>query len=76
MNHCLLSKFMEEEILAIVLGMTQTTATRDDGMLAFFFQKFWYIVGHKVSSFWLGILNEGNSFDETNMMNTVLIPKK
>ena len=44
-------------------------------MNAFFYQKFWHIVGNDVSSVVLDFLNFGNMIPEINYTYIVLIPK-
>lgn len=41
----------EEEVSAALKDMSLTKSPGDDGFLAFFYQKFWHIIGRDVSYF-------------------------
>ncbi|KAK3231070.1 hypothetical protein Dsin_002951 [Dipteronia sinensis] len=46
-----------------------------DGLPALFYQKYWSIVGEKVTKACLGVLNDGNDLEEINGTLVALIPK-
>ncbi|KAK3194248.1 hypothetical protein Dsin_025558 [Dipteronia sinensis] len=69
------SRFIEEEIRRAVFDMYPTKALRLDGLLALFYQKFWYIVGNKVTKACLGVLNDDHDMEEVNQTLITLIPK-
>ncbi|KAA3465095.1 reverse transcriptase [Gossypium australe] len=74
-NASLLSTFTEEEMFSALKEMGPIKALGPDGFPAMFFQKYWHIVGKDVTSFCLGILNNGQNFGHLNSTNIVLIPK-
>ena len=47
-----------------------------DGMSPFFFQKFWHIVGHDVTTTVLSVLHSGKYLRKMNYTHIVLISKK
>ena len=49
--------FMAEEFCVVVFGMSPTKAPGYDGMLALFFQKFWYVIGQDVTLAYIDLLN-------------------
>ncbi|KAA3465353.1 reverse transcriptase [Gossypium australe] len=74
-NASLLSSFTEEDVVSALQEMRPTKAPGPDGFSAIFFQRYWHIVGKDVTSFWLGILNNGQDFGHLNSTDIVLIPK-
>ncbi|KAA3461526.1 reverse transcriptase [Gossypium australe] len=68
-NATLVSTFTEEEIWGQLKHQDLM------GFQQCFFQKYWHIVGKDVTSFCLGILNNGQSFGHLNSTNILLIPK-
>lgn len=75
MNNLLRSKFTETDVSEAVRGMSPTKAVGSDRIPALFFQRFWHIVGAKVSAFCLSILNDGAPLGDINDTNIILIPK-
>ncbi|KAA3469488.1 reverse transcriptase [Gossypium australe] len=55
--------------------MTPIKASRLDGLLTLFFQKYWHTVGQDIGAFCLEVLNGGTSLKEINRTHIVLIPK-
>ena len=56
--------------------MHPSKAPGPDGMSPFFFQKFWSIVGHDVTSVILSALNSGRFLHKMNYNHIALVPKK
>ena len=75
MQEVLSSEFTVEEIKVGLFQMGPTKAPGPDSMNAFFYQKFWHIVGDDVVSVVLYFLNNGNMLPEINHTNIVLTPK-
>ena len=59
MNGTLLEPYIGEEIRRALFQMHPSKAPRLEGMSPFFFQKYWNIVGHDVTSAILSVLNSG-----------------
>lgn len=66
---------LKGEIKVVVMSMTPVKAFREDGFPALSFQKFWHIVGEKVSEFCLDVLNRKKKVGSINNTNIVLLPK-
>ncbi|KAK3204613.1 hypothetical protein Dsin_018659 [Dipteronia sinensis] len=58
--------FSTEEILKAVFDMHLTKVLGPDGLPALFNQKYWSIVGKKVTKARLGVLNEGHGLEQFN----------
>ena len=56
--------------------MHPSKASGLDGMSPFFFQKFWHIVGHDVTTTVLSVLHSGKYLRKMNYTHIVLILKK
>ncbi|KAA3465754.1 reverse transcriptase [Gossypium australe] len=75
MNEYLLKQFTEDDISNAVKSMAPLKTPGVDGFPAFFFQRFWHIVGLDVSRYCLDILNGHLEEGEINKTCIVLIPK-
>ena len=75
MQQILSSDVTVDEIKIAVFQMGPTKAPRPDGMNAFFYQKFWHIVGENVVNAMLDYLHSGVMGLNINHTNIVLIPK-
>ncbi|XP_075473411.1 uncharacterized protein LOC142504428 [Primulina tabacum] len=74
-NSLLCSPFSPEEVKKALFDMYPDKAPGPDGMSAFFLQKYWQVVGLKVSEAVLRILNDGAPLHEWNETIITLIPK-
>ncbi|GMJ04189.1 hypothetical protein HRI_004088000 [Hibiscus trionum] len=74
-NSKLTSPFNREEIDTALRSMAPLKASGFDGYPALFYQRYWSIVGDKVSDFCLQILNNNGDLDAINSANIVLLPK-
>ncbi|XP_073121147.1 uncharacterized protein [Henckelia pumila] len=74
-NAILCAPFSAIEVRKALFDMHPDKAPGPDGMSAFFFQKFWDIIGFDVSQMVLGVLNEGKPLTEWNDTIITLIPK-
>ncbi|KAA3476760.1 reverse transcriptase [Gossypium australe] len=64
-----------EEIVEALKEMGPKKASRANDFSMLFYQKFWHIVGKNTCLFYFNILNRGDSFEELNKINIVLILK-
>jgi hypothetical protein len=76
MNARLSQEFKAEEVVLALNQMFPTKSPGPDGMSALFYQKYWHIVGTKVTSAVLEILNSGYMLKKINYTYIALIPKK
>ncbi|KAL5746578.1 hypothetical protein ACOSP7_027724 [Xanthoceras sorbifolium] len=67
--------FTVEEVRVTLFQMAPSKVPGLDGFNASFYQKFWDIVGHRVSAACLEVLNNGHSMEEINKTLIVLILK-
>lgn len=74
-NEALTKKLLAEEVYDVIKIMASLKAVGNDGFPAFFFQKYWHLVGNDIVRYCLDVLNEGKIFDAINKANIVLIPK-
>ncbi|XP_019151022.1 PREDICTED: uncharacterized protein LOC109147820 [Ipomoea nil] len=75
-NETLLLPFEADEVKSATFSMFPNESPGPDGMNPGFFQHFWDVVGHDVSSFVLDCLHSGAFPVGLNETNVVLIPKK
>ena len=75
MNDWLMRDFHPEEVRFSLFHMHPSKAPSLDGMTAFFFQKFWHIVGADVTNAVLSCLNSGIILRNINNTHIALIPK-
>ena len=76
MAHSLTRLYTEEEVKTALFQMHPSKSPGLDSMLPFFFQKFWHIVGHDVTTAVLFVLHSGRYLRKMNYTHIVLIPKK
>ncbi|XP_019149856.1 PREDICTED: uncharacterized protein LOC109146658 [Ipomoea nil] len=76
MNASLLRPFTHEEVKLALFDMAPDKAPGPDGMTPSFYQRFWPVVGHDLTSFVLSCLNRKNIPERLNDTTIVLIPKK
>lgn len=76
MNASILQRYTPEEVRKALFQMHPSKSPDPDGMSPFFFQKFWHIVGHDVTTVVLLVLNSGHMLRKMNHTHIVLIPKK
>ena len=76
MNASLLQRYTPKEVRKALFQMHSSKSPGLDGMSPFFFQKFWHIVGHDVTTAVLLVLNSGHMLRKMNHTYIVLIPKK
>ncbi|KAK2646520.1 hypothetical protein Ddye_021715 [Dipteronia dyeriana] len=69
------AKFTGEEVMKAVFNMGPLKAPGKDGLPVIFYQKFWRVVGQKVTAACLQCLNEGESLERMNETLITLIPK-
>ena len=74
MAQSLVRPYTEEGIRIALFQMHPSKATGPDGMSPFFFQKFWHIVGHDVTSVVLSFLQSRRYLRKMNFTHIVLIP--
>lgn len=75
MQQVLGNNFRAEEVKTVLFQMAPTKAHGLDSMNAFFYQKFWHIVGDTVVNATLDFLKFGHMVPEINHTHLVLIPK-
>ncbi|KAL5835534.1 hypothetical protein ACOSQ4_015031 [Xanthoceras sorbifolium] len=69
------SAFTREDVRKALFQMAPSKAPGLDGFTAGFYQQFWSIVGDKVTTACLGVLNNGQPITDINSTLIVLIPK-
>ncbi|OMO96399.1 reverse transcriptase [Corchorus capsularis] len=75
MNAQLVREFTMEEIRVATFDMGADKSPGPDGMPPLFYQKYWHVVGAKVSEMALAFLNSGVSLPDVNQTDVVLLPK-
>ena len=78
MNSTLLQPYTSDEVKQALFQMHPSKSPRSDGMSPFFFQKYWHIVGHDVTTVVLFVLTSRHFLHKMNYTHwhIVLIPKK
>lgn len=76
MARSLMCSYTEEEVWVALFQMHPSKSLGPDGMYPFFFQKFWHIVGHDVTTAVLSVIHSGRYLHKMNYTHIVLIPKK
>ena len=76
MAHLLTRPYMEEKVKTALFQMHPSKSPGPNGMSPFFFQKFWHIVEHDVTTVILSVLHSGRYLRKMNYTHIVLIPKK
>ena len=72
----LLCPYIADELKTALFQMHPSKAPGPDGMSHIFFQKFWHIVGHDVTTAILSVLHLGRYLRKMNYTHIVLIQKK
>ncbi|KAK3188191.1 hypothetical protein Dsin_027752 [Dipteronia sinensis] len=67
--------FIADEVRLAVFAIAPNKAPGIDGLSGFFYQKFWDVVGQRVTADCLRYLNEGCSLEAINHTLVALIPK-
>ena len=75
MNQELSRPFMGDEVGNACFAMLPLESRGLDGMLLFFFQKYWHIVGGNVTEALLSVLNSSHILNKMNFTHILLIPK-
>ncbi|KAL0439752.1 UNVERIFIED_CONTAM: hypothetical protein Slati_2458200 [Sesamum latifolium] len=75
LNETLLQPFSPDEVRHALFQMYPYKSSGRDGMSLVFYQKYWHIVGPKITSFVLEFLNHGRLDSRFNYTYIVLIPK-
>ena len=75
MNRHLLSPFEEEDVKTALFSMDPIKAPGLDGFPALFYQKNWAVVGERLTTMCLGVLNDGLPVTELNDTLITLILK-
>lgn len=75
MKNILMVDFIGNEIQEAIFKMNPMGAPRPDGFLKCFYQKNWLIIGKKVTSYAIEVLNQKISLDGTNDTFITLISK-
>ena len=76
MAQSLTHPYTEEEVKTTLFQMHPSKSQGPNGMSPFFFQKFWHIDGHDITTVVLSVLHVGRYLRKLNYTHIVLIPKK
>ena len=76
MNSTLLQPYTPDEEKQALFQMHPSKSSGLDGMSPFFFQKYWHIVGHDVTTVVLYVLTSRHFLHKMNYTHIFLIPKK
>ena len=76
MARSLMCSYIKEEVRAALFQMHPSKSPSPDDMSPFFFQKFWHVVGHNVTTVVLSVLHSGRYLHKMNYTHIVIIPKK
>lgn len=76
MNTELDKSFTKEEVQSALKEIHPCKSPGPDGLPALFYQRYWDLVGEKITSVVLTFLNGGHMPDQLNYTHVVLIPKK
>lgn len=76
MAQSLVRPYTEEEVKTTFFQMHPSKSPGPKGILPFFFQKFWHIIGNDVTAVVLSFLHSGRYIRKMNFTHIVLIPKK
>lgn len=75
MNQSLCAPFTAAEVQQALFDMHQDKSPGPDGMSAFFYQKFWHIIGREVTTAVLDVLNHDANLEDWNDIVVPLLPK-
>ncbi|KAA3474502.1 reverse transcriptase [Gossypium australe] len=75
LNRDLRAEFTADEIISAIKPIAPLKASGIDGFSTIFYQKYWHIVGKKITKFCLETLNGEREMKEVNFTSIVLIPK-
>ena len=68
-------EFIENEVKEALHQMNPNKALGLDGMIAYFFQRYWHILGKDIIKVIVDSLNNNSQLSKINHTNVVLIPK-
>lgn len=74
-NEVLTKEFLVEDVFEAIKAVALLKVASNNGFFAFFFKKYWNLVGNDIIRYCLDVLSKGKNFDVINKTNIVLIPK-